>query len=151
MTCTLHVAYGHSGTDTWANPKHPLSPSSAEALGRALARMHSAADDFTSIHRRSPLDLDHLIQEPLRRAQSFVAHRPDEWTYLVRLGETLSERIAALASAGLDWGPCHGDATERNAHLADDGAATLYDFDSGGPGWRAYDLATFLMEARKHA
>jgi Ser/Thr protein kinase RdoA (MazF antagonist) len=40
--------------------------------------------------------------------------------------------------------------TSRNAHLADDGAVTLYDFDSGGPGWRAYDLATFLMEARKH-
>ena len=47
-------------------------------------------------------------------------------------------------------GPCHGDATEHNAHLSDDGLVTLVDFDRGGPGWRAYELATFLMEARKH-
>lgn len=38
MTCILQVAYGHSGTGTWANPQHPLSlPLSSRrfATGRA--------------------------------------------------------------------------------------------------------------------
>ena len=41
---------------------------------------------------------------------------------------------------GLEWGPIHGDATLDNLHVTDDGQIILYDFDSGGPGWRASDL-----------
>ncbi|HEU0164281.1 MAG TPA: hypothetical protein VFQ54_04500, partial [Thermomicrobiales bacterium] len=50
------------------------------------------------------------------------------------------ERIHELAGAGLDWGPCHGDATMDNFHVDDCQRIVWYDLDSGGPGWRAGDL-----------
>lgn len=44
------------------------------------------------------------------------------------------------AAAGLDWGPIHGDASLDNLHVLEDESVILYDFDLGGPGWRAADL-----------
>jgi Ser/Thr protein kinase RdoA (MazF antagonist) len=51
----------------------------------------------------------------------------------------------------LSWGACHGDCHGFNARFGPDGAATLFDFDDGGPGWRSYDLAVFLWSARAFA
>ena len=40
----------------------------------------------------------------------------------------------------LEWGYCHGDFHGGNARVAA-GTLRVFDFDSGSPGWRAYDLA----------
>ena len=53
-------------------------------------------------------------------------------------------RLAALPTSPPHYGYCHGDAGANNAHIADDGQVTLFDFDFCGPGWRAYDVATFI-------
>jgi hypothetical protein len=42
---------------------------------------------------------------------------------------------------------CHGDCHGSNARIDSLGSATLIDFDDGGPGWVAYDLAVFLWTA----
>jgi len=133
-------------------PGHPaeLTIEYASSFGRAMAVVHSSSTGFSTGNERFALDLNHLVREPLRLARPRFSGRFEEWAYLATLAETICNRITALADRGLDWGPCHGDATERNAHRSDDGLVTLFDFDCGGPGWRAYDLATFLMEARKH-
>jgi len=44
------------------------------------------------------------------------------------------------------YGLCHGDAGSANAHVTADGRLTLFDFDMCGVGWRAYDIATFLID-----
>jgi Ser/Thr protein kinase RdoA (MazF antagonist) len=126
-----------------------LREADAFAMGRATADLHRMAGGFTSPQARQELDLDALISTPLRLAEPFFAHREAEWLYLRRLARKLKQRIKALAGQGLDWGVIHGDATERNAYVTDSYGATFFDFDYSGNGWRAYDLAAFLMHARK--
>jgi Ser/Thr protein kinase RdoA (MazF antagonist) len=134
---------------TYAKGVEPtLTEEQGYLMGKATATIHLTSDGFCSQHPRFTLDLEHLIHEPLRRVQPYLAHRKEDWAYLLQLADILSQKITDLAPH-LDWGFCHGDATERNAHITEDQQITFFDFDCGGPGWRAYDWAVFHMNARK--
>jgi Ser/Thr protein kinase RdoA (MazF antagonist) len=109
--------------------------------GRLLAAIHTAAEDFVSVHPRFQFDLQYLIDAPLAALQPFIAHRPDDWNYLSQFATRLRERAEATVRTGLDWGVCHGDFGAKNIHVAQDSTCTIYDFDLCGPGWRAQDLA----------
>jgi Ser/Thr protein kinase RdoA (MazF antagonist) len=114
----------------------------SEHFGRGLAALHAATDDFRSSHARFRLDLAILLDRPLSRLAPLLAHRSEDWRYLVELAERLRRGVEAFTGARLDWGFCHGDAFGGNAHL-DGEVLTHFDFDDCGPGWRAYDLATY--------
>lgn len=134
---------------TYAQGEPPvLTEEQSYQMGRATAQLHQASEGFTSAHTRFALDVNHLIHFPLRRAKPYLEHRPDDLTFLLTLADILGERLHELAPS-LDWGICHGDATERNAHITPGGQVTFFDFDCGGLGWRVYDLATFRMNVRK--
>lgn len=134
---------------TYAQGEPPVpTEEQSYQMGRVTAQLHQAAEGFTSAHARFALDVDHLIHFPLHRAKPYLEHRPDDLTFLFTLADVLSKQLCDLAPS-LDWGVCHGDATERNAHITPEGQVTFFDFDCGGLGWRAYDLATFRMNARK--
>ena len=120
-------------------PRRPFDATLYYRFGRATARLHHAADDFASPHPRAPLDLTHFIDAPLAALGPRLVHRPDDRDYLIGLTSRARARLAALA-AGLDWGVCHGDLSLDNAHVSPDGRVIFYDFDSGGPGWRAADV-----------
>lgn len=122
-----------------AKPQPPFSVEMYYREGMATAALHTAADDFTSRHQRRPLDLDHLIDQPLALVGSLDIDTPTKQTIL-NTGRGFREQIESLAVGGLDWGVCHGDLTFDNFHLTHDGETVWYDFDSGGPGWRAIDL-----------
>lgn len=132
----------------------PTPPFTAELyarFGRATAEMHRALDDFASPHGRVVLDLGYLIDRPLAAVRPWLAHRPDDWAFLERHATKVRERIARLAAAGLDWGVCHGDLSLDNLHDSPDGTITFYDFDVGGPGWRASDFyGIFQYQPRDH-
>src|SRR5262249_20236030 len=89
---------------------------------------------------RPALDLSELLDRPLQLLTSAIAHRPEDVTYVNRLGDRLRQRIRGMAN--LELGFCHGDFHGRNA-CEKDGAFTFYDFDCCGWGYRAYDLAVF--------
>ncbi|XVQ07295.1 phosphotransferase enzyme family protein [Spirillospora sp. CA-255316] len=112
----------------------------AEDYGALAARIHAAADTFRTPHHRFALDLDHLLRRPLRAADPLLADRPGDRRWLRETVEFLAAEIDMLSS-DLDWGPCHGDLTGGNAVVAD--GLVMFDFDSGGPGWRLYDLGVF--------
>jgi Ser/Thr protein kinase RdoA (MazF antagonist) len=116
--------------------------------GRAVAAMHNAFEDFSSPHPRFRKDLLHLIDRPLANIKPFLARRPADWNYLTRFAETLRNRIAALPAESLEQGFCHGDLQGYHAKVNGDGTLTFFDFDCGGFGYRAYDLAVFLWCAR---
>ena len=121
----------------------PLPPSAAiyQQVGRAIAHMHQALDSFVPAHPRRGLDVRYLAEEPLAWLQPHFADRQDDWDFLVTLVEKVQIRLDLLAqTGGLSWGPIHGDATLDNLLLTDDGQIGIYDFDQGGPGWRAYEL-----------
>ena len=120
----------------------------ARRYGRAVAQMHNALDDFASPHPRFHLDLEHFIDRPLRNIQPFLSHRPDDWSFLQQFAETLRQLILAQPADMLEQGFCHGDLQGYHANLAPDGTLTFFDFDCGGLGYRAYDLAVFLWCCR---
>jgi Ser/Thr protein kinase RdoA (MazF antagonist) len=135
-------SYAAGSPLAWEREEH------SEIAGRLAARVHGAADDFACAHPRRPLDLEELVERPLAAVRPFLAHRPRDWGELVGIATRLGDRIAAAAEAGLDWGVCHGDLGAGNLHVTEEGAATLFDFDFCGPGWRAYDLvAPWRMSA----
>jgi Ser/Thr protein kinase RdoA (MazF antagonist) len=120
-------------------PRPPFMPALYRAFGRAIGRMHALSDDFVSPHPRRPLDLSLLIDEPLALVAPLVADADDR-RFLTDLAARVRKAILELDAEGLDRGPIHGDATLDNLHMTAAGEIVLYDFDSGGPGWRAADL-----------
>ncbi|UXN57851.1 phosphotransferase enzyme family protein [Phyllobacterium zundukense] len=71
---------------------------------------------------------------------------------LTDLASRLSSSVTAIDA--LTWVSCHGDCHGGNARIAKDGPlkgqAIFFDFDDGGPGYLAYDLAVFLWSLTLH-
>jgi Ser/Thr protein kinase RdoA (MazF antagonist) len=127
-----------------AKPKEPFAASLYYEEGKSLATIHTAADDFTSDYDRKPLDVAYLITDPVKHILHKLAADADK-RFLQTLAQELTDKIAFYADKGLDFGPIHGDVTLDNFHVTANGEITWYDFDSGGPGWRAYDLQGWAL------
>ena len=120
----------------------------AQRYGKAVAGMHNTLDDFHSTHARFHLDLTHFIDQPLHNIQPFLSHRLDDWDFLQQFAQNLRQRILSMPAEQLEQGFCHGDLQGYHAKLSSDGTLTFFDFDCGGFGYRAYDLAVFLWCCR---
>jgi Ser/Thr protein kinase RdoA (MazF antagonist) len=135
------------------------SPADARANGVTLAHIHAAAEGFASAgSERYRLDLDHLLRRPLAAIQRLALLNDATRSGLEELAERLS--CAVTARRGLAWTRCHGDCHGFNARIAlagpHAGRAVFFDFDDGGPGYLAYDLAVFLwarvsFQRKEHA
>lgn len=113
----------------------------AKRFGLALAALHNAGDTFFSPHPRPARDLSYLLDKPLTAFRPLLAHRPDDWDYIVSVADAIRARITALAGEGLRWGMVHRDPFSGNATVTAEGRVTWFDFDHCGPGWTAQDLA----------
>lgn len=120
----------------------------ARRYGQSVARMHNALDDFSSPYPRFQLDIAHFIDQPLHNIEPFLIHRPDDWEYVRKVAEKLREKLVQLSVRKLEQGFCHGDLQGYHANIASDSTLTFFDFDCGGHGYRAYDLAVFLWCCR---
>jgi Ser/Thr protein kinase RdoA (MazF antagonist) len=120
----------------------------ARAYGSAVAAMHNALDDFESTHRRFQIDLDHLIGRALSFIEPLLSRRTEDWTYLRRFARAVRLAIEELPASALERGVCHGDLQGYHANVDVKGVLTFFDFDGGGFGYRAYDLAVFRWCAR---
>jgi len=120
-------------------PQPPFSNELYVAFGRAIAEMHKLSDDFVTEYNRKPLDLSAIIESPIKLALPHIKNGDDRF-FLQEIAQTITRKMNALPLSDLDWGPIHGDATLDNLHVTSDNQILLYDFDSGGPGWRAADL-----------
>jgi Ser/Thr protein kinase RdoA (MazF antagonist) len=122
----------------------------ARAQGVTMARIHAAAAGFPGWNSRGHrLDLDHLLHHPLASISALELLDGDGAKSLSDLASRLSTRVAAIDA--LTWVRCHGDCHGGNARIAREGdlrgQAIFFDFDDGGPGYLAYDLAVFLWSA----
>jgi Ser/Thr protein kinase RdoA (MazF antagonist) len=131
--------YTHFG----ASGHHRVSPSiCAEAFGRSMAQVHAAADTYSTTVPRFPLDLNQLLDQPLAAIAQVFADRSNDVELVYNLARQLRhtmDRYLPLA----DWGACHGDMSGGNSTYWQ-GQVIHFDFDCGGPGWRAYDLGVFF-------
>ena len=131
----------------------------ASAQGATLARIHNAAANFTQdTPCRYCLNLEHLLHRPLRAILALHSLSAATRAGLGELAERLAEAVAARGD--LESTYCHGDCHGSNAHIVAEGPragqAAFFDFDDGGPGYLAYDLAVFLWACvtfgrREHA
>lgn len=116
------------------------------AYGRALGMVHRQFDKIPFTVERSPLDFNRLVAEPIKRLAATFPQRQRDWSYLREWAPRLEEAMQMLGREPPCFGICHGDAASANVHVTADGQLTLFDFDFCGPGWRAYDLGTFLID-----
>lgn len=116
--------------------------------GRGAAKIHQATEDFKSQHSRFLLDIDYLINTPLKSIGSMLSHRQKDWNYLLQLADKIHTQLSKIPIDNLEQGFCHGDLHSGNANFADDETVTFYDFDSGGWGYRAYDISVLRWNAR---
>jgi hypothetical protein len=104
-------------------------PVAASTLSpQALARMHTAIDDFSSPHPRFPLDLDYFTIQPLRFIKPFLINRPGDWKTVQLFAETLRKQILALPAEALEKGFSHGDLQGYHANVAPNGTLTFFFF-----------------------
>jgi Ser/Thr protein kinase RdoA (MazF antagonist) len=135
------------------------SAADARANGVTLARIHDAAGGFAAADKgRYRLDSDHLLHRPLGYILALEDLSDSVRTGLADVTGRLSSALARWD--GLSWTRCHGDCHGYNANIALQGPragqAVFFDFDEGGPGYLAYDLAVFLhacvlFEQKQHA
>lgn len=115
----------------------------AQANVRTLALLHNVAETYVPKEPLHRLDLEHLLHRPLaRKRDSGVVEDPA----LVGELEEIAERTCAAIcnNLGLTWTYCHGDCHGFNSKITEAGEAVFFDFDDGGPGYLAYDVAVYL-------
>lgn len=131
-------------------PGTPLTETSdmdhIRVFGRTLADVHRVTDTIPFAVDRSPLDFNRLVIESIDRLADTFPQRRQDWAYLREIAPHLRDVTEALGTEPPTYGICHGDASSGNAHVTADGQVTLFDFDFCGPGWRAYDVGTFLID-----
>ncbi len=123
------------------------APEDARTQGVTLARIHDAAESFPGREAgRYRLDLDHLLHRQLAVVSELNTLTGEARDALAGLASRLAARVTA--SDGLTWTRCHGDCHGLNARIATAGPrageAIFFDFDDGGFGFLAYDLAVHL-------
>jgi Ser/Thr protein kinase RdoA (MazF antagonist) len=135
------------------------APEDARVQGITLARIHTAAEKFPDPEAgRYRLDLDHLLHRPVAAVAELKDLTEKTQRYLSELSSRLNASVSALQD--LSWTRCHGDCHGFNARIITDGPQTgqarFFDFDDGGFGYLAYDLAVHLwaqtsFQRRRHA
>ena len=120
-------------------------PEDARLQGVTLAQLHQAAASFPRRESgRYRLDLNHLLHRQVAAVGALGLSGSGD---LPALANRLAERVAGLEPA-LTLLRCHGDCHGLNARIATEGPhagrAVFFDFDDGGFGYLAYDLAVHL-------
>jgi Ser/Thr protein kinase RdoA (MazF antagonist) len=121
------------------------SVSAVRAYGRHIATIHTLADAMPEVLSRPVNDVAAIVEQSITAAAAALIDRRDAVTYLQECATLLLPKLAALSKAPSVYGIIHGDVIRTNAQVSDDGTVTVLDFDFCGPGWRAYDIATFLL------
>lgn len=136
-------------------PGKPMSADDENQLfimGQKMAQIHLLSNDFKTEQERRPMDLDYLVDEPVKRLKQFWAGKEDRrLELLLSSAEEAMVGIMALLdneeSTSDSWGPIGGDFHPYSTHFDDSGEPTFYNFDLCGYGWRAYDIAALLLNA----
>lgn len=132
-----------AGQDIWKT----MGLEHARELGSTVAGLHLAMDRFASEYHRYHLDLEFLLEEPLRLLEAHMASRGRTAPMFLReLAGDLRESVSRVPREGGAYGLVHCDLGWHNIHYDPDAGMTLFDFDLCGYGWRAFDLALVRLQ-----
>ena len=117
----------------WAAGEKPKPELSTYVLvGEAAARIHNAADTFTSELSREKYDAHELIDDQLERMKKPL-EESGQWQRVFDLSERMRKIIT---NPKLNYGIIHNDLTLDNVHRNGD-TLTVFDLDSAAESWRA--------------
>lgn len=136
---------------TFVEGQHLRRRSSLEAVqtyGRLIAQIHTLADDMPFSLARPANDIEQIINRSMAAFAAAVPDRPEDVAYLHRCAAMILPQLEGLLQEKPYYGLIHGDVIRANVQVADDGTVTILDFDLCGPGWRAYDIASYLAVIR---
>lgn len=130
-----------------------MSLKNAEQLfrcGAEIARIHTVSNKYKSPHERQQMDLDFLVDRPVEHLMGVWGEsRADDLDLILTSAAEAKEEILALLrneeSTADSWGPIGGDFHNASTRFDKSGNPTFFNFDLCGYGWRAYDIAAFLL------
>ena len=97
----------------------PLADWYVRLYGQRMAEIHTGLDDFASPHPRFALDLDYLVDRPLRALLPLLAQRSDDQHYLAHLGGSLKAQVTLRSSelehGRLPWRPPRAELSPRRS------------------------------------
>jgi Ser/Thr protein kinase RdoA (MazF antagonist) len=128
--------------------RHRPSVEATRRYGAIIASVHLLADRAPVSFARTTQDSAARLDQALAGIRTFLGDGLTERAYLELCAEDLLSRLRALPKEAPAYGIIHGDAIRANALVADDGSVTVIDFDWYGLGWRAYDIASYLLTIR---
>jgi Ser/Thr protein kinase RdoA (MazF antagonist) len=131
----------------------PISLKDAEQLyacGESVARIHVASNDYQSSYSRRAIDLTYLLDEPLERIKrNWSDEQSENLDLILASADEARDELEALfrneQHTPDGWGPIGGDFHNASVYFDKGGRPTFFNFDLCGPGWRAYDIASFLL------
>jgi Ser/Thr protein kinase RdoA (MazF antagonist) len=124
------------------------SVSAVRSYGRHIATIHAVADAMSAPPNRPVIDLAAILDEAVADSERALVERPDVGIYLHECATRLRSGLDPLPKESPAYGVIHGDVIRANALVGDDGTVTVIDFDFCGIGWRAYDVASYLLTIR---
>jgi Ser/Thr protein kinase RdoA (MazF antagonist) len=130
-------------------PVYPPSEEQARLLGSHLASFHLVAHEFPAGNAPPRFDAALLLHRPMLRIfQTMGGRRQEDEEFLRELEPELADWLNGLPTTGNAFGIIGGGVNGVNHHVAADGQITMFGFTLCGYGWRAFDLAVFLGNAR---
>ena len=119
-------------------------------FGAKMAQIHVASNDYTMPYPRQAMDLSFLAEQPIARLhKNWGEERQEDLQMVIEMAAQAKVEIEALIEnpehTPDGWGPIGGDFHSNNVHFDEKGQPTFFNFDLCGPGWRAYDIAAFLL------
>jgi Ser/Thr protein kinase RdoA (MazF antagonist) len=133
-------------------PGQPLrrrpSAEATHQYGYIIATIHLLADKAPTSFGRATPDIAASLHQAMAGITAVLRDRPTERAYLEHCTRELLAHLHSLTHESPAYGIIHGDVIRTNALVADDGSVTVIDFDWYGLGWRAYDIASYLLTIR---
>ena len=114
------------------------------AVGNGMACIHNLTAGLHLVHHRHPLDMEALVDTPLRVIQpAFDNGLEAEYQYLHDTATRVKQQLLAFELPTFSHGYCHYDFLPKNFHFNAIGKVTFFDFDFSGEGYLTNDLASF--------
>jgi len=114
------------------------------SFGASVAEIHRLMDQFHSPFPRHHLDMQYLIDGPLRTLGRLLKERCGKnLEFFHDHADTMRRRLAELGKGQGVYGLIHADLHVGNILFNPDVGFCILDFDQCAFGWRAYDVATF--------
>ena len=131
----------------YGDPMSLKDPEQLYTMGETMARIHVASNEFATPHARKPIDLAFLLERPLDRiGRSWTDDRVANLDLVMAAAEEARDELKGLLDKfpADGWGPIGGDFHQSSVFFDETNRPTFFNFDLCGPGWRAYDIASFL-------